>query len=178
MDQQFKRVGFDVRMVRLQPWKLWLLAGRGRCARPGLGRRRRRPVPDPGAAVPGGRVRGPASAPRWHARRRRAALPRGPDVIEGRYEVLDLPRDRTPALAARAGSAAQAVLAQKVVERRPADADQAGGRRQVAVAARERPPQHGLLDLVAAPAQVEIARLFAGVRQVQVRGRDPRARRP
>jgi hypothetical protein len=29
MDQQYKRVGFDVRMVRLQPWKLWLLAAAG-----------------------------------------------------------------------------------------------------------------------------------------------------
>ena len=29
MDQGFKRVGFDVRMVRLQPWKLWLLAAVG-----------------------------------------------------------------------------------------------------------------------------------------------------
>ena len=29
MQQDFRRLGFDVRMVRLQPWKVWLLAGIG-----------------------------------------------------------------------------------------------------------------------------------------------------
>jgi hypothetical protein len=94
MDPQFKRVGFDVRMVRLQPWKLWLLVATGGAlalalaiamaglflilvplflvgglvARLLLG----------GGAKPGMRPQGGA-----------------PEVIEGRYEVLDPFRDRT-----------------------------------------------------------------------------------
>jgi hypothetical protein len=29
MDERFRRGGFDVRMVRLQPWKVWALAAVG-----------------------------------------------------------------------------------------------------------------------------------------------------
>src|ERR671913_57367 len=29
MDERFRRAGFDIRMVRLQPWKVWLLVAVG-----------------------------------------------------------------------------------------------------------------------------------------------------
>lgn len=94
MNQQFRRVGYDARLIRLQPWKLWLLAAMGGALALTLA------VVVAGMflilvplLVLGGFVarlllRGSAAP----ASRRPSGTP---DVIEGRYEVLDPPRDRT-----------------------------------------------------------------------------------
>jgi hypothetical protein len=95
MDQQFKRVGFDVRMVRLQPWKLWLLAVMGGALALALA------VAVAGLfliLVPLFLVGGLLA--RLLLRGSAAPVTRrpsgAPEVIEGRYEVLDLRQDRRP----------------------------------------------------------------------------------
>jgi hypothetical protein len=92
MDQRYRRIGFDVRVVRLQPWKLWLLAAVGGALAVALA------IAVAGlflVLVPlfllGGLVAklvlGGASRP--------ATRPPGtPEVIEGHYEVLDRPKWR------------------------------------------------------------------------------------
>ena len=95
MDQQFKRVGFDVRMVRLQPWKLWLLVAVGGALILALAVEMAGlllilvPLFLVGGFVARLLLRG-ATTP---AAGRTAGAP---NVIEGRYEVLDLPAARTP----------------------------------------------------------------------------------
>ena len=95
MDERFRRVGFDVRTVRLQPWKLWLLAGVGGALAVTLA------IAVAGLfliLVPlflvGGLVAklllgsGNGSVARPAPRTER------PGVIEGRYEVLDVTGNR------------------------------------------------------------------------------------
>jgi hypothetical protein len=90
MDPRFRHVGLDVRMVRLQPWKLWLLAAVGGALALTLAIAVASlflvlvPV-----LVVGGLI---AKFVLGGAPTRRAPDP--PGVIEGHYEVLDLPRDR------------------------------------------------------------------------------------
>ena len=95
MSQQFKRVGFDVRMVRLQPWKLWLLVAVGGALTLALAVAMAGlflilvPLFLVGGLVARLLLRGgttPAAGRPSEA----------PDVIEGRYEVLDPPRERGP----------------------------------------------------------------------------------
>ena len=95
MDQQFKRVGFDVRMVRLQPWKLWLLMAVGGALTLALAVAMAGlflilvPLFLVGGFVARLLLRGGTTP----AAGRTAGAP---NVIEGRYEVLDLPETRTP----------------------------------------------------------------------------------
>ncbi len=89
MDQDFRRLGFDVRTVRLQPWKVWLLAAVGGALALTLAIAVAGlflilvPLFVIGGLVARLLLRGgtPPAARRPHA---------GPEVIEGRYEVVDL----------------------------------------------------------------------------------------
>ena len=93
MDHQFKRAGFDMRMVRLQPWKLWLLAAVGGALALALAIAVAGlflilvPLFLIGGLVARMLLRGGAAPV---ARRPFGA----PDVIEGRYEVVELPQER------------------------------------------------------------------------------------
>ena len=89
MKQESQRLGFDVRMVRLQPWKVWLLAGVGGALALALA------VAVAGLfliLVPLFLVGGLVA--RFLLRGSAAPMPRQPssrpDVIEGRYEVVEL----------------------------------------------------------------------------------------
>ena len=94
MQQDFRRLGFDVRTVRLQPWKVWLLAGVGGALALTL------------AVVMAGLflILVPVVLVAGFAARlllRGAAVPPAParpsgrpEVIEGRYEVIE---EREPA---------------------------------------------------------------------------------
>jgi hypothetical protein len=88
MQDDFRRLGFDVRMVRLQPWKMWLLAGVGGALALALA------VAVAGLfliLVPVFLIGGLAA----RFLLRGAATPAGPrrgqgtQVIEGRYEVVE-----------------------------------------------------------------------------------------
>ncbi|MEK0083629.1 hypothetical protein [Benzoatithermus flavus] len=92
MHERFRRGSFDVRMVRLQPWKVWALAAVGAVfvltvliAMASL-----LVILVPVALV-GGLV---AKLLLGTSTRRPAPAPRGrPDVIEGRYEVIEVHRE-------------------------------------------------------------------------------------
>lgn len=92
MHERFQRGGFDVRMIRLQPWKLWGLAAIGAVflvtvvvAMAGL---LLIVVP---VAVLGGLV---AKLLLGSGNRRPTTPPGRPGVIEGRYEVIEVRRER------------------------------------------------------------------------------------
>jgi hypothetical protein len=95
MDQDFRRLGLDARVVRLQPWKVWLLAGVGGALALALA------VAVAGLfliLVPLFLLGGVVA--RFLLRGSSAPMPRGPsgrpDVIEGRYEVVDLHDEAPP----------------------------------------------------------------------------------
>ena len=93
MDRRFDRVGFDVRVVRLQPWKIWLLTALGGAVALAL------TVAVAGLfliLVPLFLVGGLVA--RLLLRGSTAPVTRrphgSPDVIEAQYEVLEPPVDR------------------------------------------------------------------------------------
>jgi hypothetical protein len=96
MNDRFPRGAFDVRMVRLPPWKVWLLVATGGALALAL------TLAVAGAMlvlVPmfllGGLV---AKLLLGGGSRSRPPEPRAgrPDLIEGRYEVLDVSREPAP----------------------------------------------------------------------------------
>lgn len=94
MDRKFDRLGFDVRVVRLQPWKIWLLTALGGAIALALTIAVAGlflilvPVLLVGGLVARLLLRG-STAP--VARRPRGSA----EVIEAQYEILEPPVDRT-----------------------------------------------------------------------------------
>ena len=95
MNDRFLRGGFDVRMVRLPPWKVWLLVATGGALALAL------TLAVAGAMlilVPLFLLAGfVAKLLLGGGRSRPQATRTGrPDLIEGRYEVLDVSREPAP----------------------------------------------------------------------------------
>jgi hypothetical protein len=95
MNDRFPRGALDVRMVRLQPWKVWLLVATGGALALAL------TVAVAGAMlllVPLFLLAGLVAKLLLGSGRSRPPGPRAgrPDLIEGRYEVLDVSREPAP----------------------------------------------------------------------------------
>jgi hypothetical protein len=95
MNDRFPRGAFDVRMVRLQPWKVWLLVAMGGALALAV------TVAVAGAMlilVPLFLLAGLVAKLLLGGGRSRPPEPRAgrPDLIEGRYEVLDVSRQPVP----------------------------------------------------------------------------------
>jgi hypothetical protein len=95
MNDRFPRGAFDVRMVHLQPWKVWLLVAMGGALAFAL------TVAVAGAMlvfVPLFLLAGLVAKLLLGGGRSLPQAPRAgrPDLIEGRYEVLDVSREPAP----------------------------------------------------------------------------------
>jgi hypothetical protein len=95
MNDRFPRGAFDVRMIRLQPWKVWLLVAMGGTLALAL------TVAVAGAMlilVPLFLLAGFVAKLLLGGGRSRPQAPRAgrPDLIEGRYEVLEVSREPAP----------------------------------------------------------------------------------